>query len=81
METRMLVSASQKTQHNKNIEYMQFIHLKKCVHSVIHIILFVIKNIYHLAVLMLTLLIHKTAQKQYSVEENMKFIRSSIIPI
>ncbi len=63
---------------------MQFRHLKNVVYSVIHIILFVIKNIYHPAVLILTansIKYIKTAQKQYSVKENMKDILSTIITI
>ncbi len=65
-----------------NAEQMKFIHLKNVVYSVIHIILFVIKNIYHPAVFIFTanyLKYIKTAWKQYSVEEKMKVILSKII--
>ncbi len=68
--------------HNKR-STLQFLYLKNIVHFVIHIILFVIKNIYHPAVLILTVNTFNTstAQKQYSVEEKMKVILSTIIPI
>ncbi len=65
-----------------NAEHMQFRHLKIIEYSVIHIILFVIKNIYHPAVLILTahsIKYIKTAWKQYSVKENMKVILSTSI--
>ncbi len=65
--------------HNKRCT-LQFLYLKNIVHSVIHIILFFIKNIYHPAVLILTVNSFNTS-KQYSVEENIKVILSTIIPI
>ncbi len=60
--------------------YTAFFYLKNIVLSVIHIILFVMKNIYHPAVLILTVNSFKT-QKPYSVEENKTTILSTIIPI
>ncbi len=57
--------------HNKHCT-LQFIYLKNIVHSVIHIILFVIKNINHPAGLMLTVNSFKPS-KQHSVEEKMSY--------
>ncbi len=62
--------------HNKL--YTAIFLFKKIVHSVIHIILFLIQNEEYLSS---SRWIGLSAQKQYSVEEKMKVILSTINPI
>ncbi len=64
------------------INAVQFFYLKNIVNSVIHIILFVIKNEEYLSSSNFNFDCQLfNTSKQYSVEEKMKVILSTIIPI